>query len=233
MKVNEMKTIDFITIYNILTSSQISEANKTQFIRENHHKIKEIMIERITSHDFKTIMSTRAIKKFRPLKNSFTKAGDKMILAKALELPPREIPKYIKSVTEILNKVDKIDFLPSDKLEMIKTYVYRHGNKDELVSFLDFELKKSEDKIKTLYRTLEYHNCGIADYFIRPIHRMDNKTLIKIYGVFNKHIKEAFKEGKINEYQSEKVAKWALIQIYKIQNNSKLINAIKTYKTLA
>ena len=35
-----------------------------------------------------------------------------------------------------------------------------------------------------------------------------------------------------NLNDSKKISKWALIRIYKIQNNSKLINAIKTYKVL-
>ena len=36
------------------------------------------------------------------------------------------------------------------KGEMIKTYVYRHGSKDELVNFLDWELKHTRDILKTL-----------------------------------------------------------------------------------
>ena len=117
-------------------------------------------------------------------------------------------------------------------MEMLKTYVYRHGSKDELVAFLDYELNKVTDIEKTLYRTLEYYSGGIADYFIRPIHRMDNKTLIKIYNVINKNIQQARDNGRISDERSEKIAKWALIQIYRIQNNSKFINAIKTYKNL-
>ena len=49
----------------------------------------------------------------------------------------------------------------------------------------------------------------------------------------NKNISKAFQEGRISEAQGDKVARWALIRIYKIQNNSKLINALKTYKTLS
>ena len=61
---------------------------------------------------------------------------------------------------------------------------------------------------------------------------MDNKTLVKIYRMVDKHIKSCKLNGEISEAESEKIAKWALMRIYKIQNNSKLINAIKTYKTL-
>ena len=71
--------------------------------------------------------------------------------------------------------------------------------KEQLVKFWDYKLGHIKDVIKYLYSTLEYNTGGIADYFVRPIHRMNNKTLIKLYH---------------------------------IQNNSKLINAVKTYKTL-
>jgi hypothetical protein len=59
-----------------------------------------------------------------------------------------------------------------------------------------------------------------------------NKTMLKIYNVVNNHIKSAKENGDFDEVHSEKIAKWALIQIYRIKNNSKLINAIKTYNEL-
>ena len=232
MKIDTIKTIDFATIYQVMTSSSISDKQKEQFIRTNRIAFKKVMESNITSNEFKTIMKTRAIQKFRPFKNSFTKQGDKRILAEALSLPVAEIPSYIKSVTESLNKLDELDFLPTDKLEMVKTYVYRHGSKDEVVSFLDYELRKTRDLLKTLHSTLEYYNGGVADYFMRPIHRMDNKTMLKIYNVVNNHIESAKKNGDFDEVHSEKIAKWALIQIYRIKNNSKFINAIKTYNEL-
>lgn len=232
MKIEKIDAIDFGKIYNILTSSSVSDAQKTQFIREHRSEIKKVMLQNISSAEFKTLMSNRALQKFRPLKNSFTKKGDKMLLAKALELTPSQIPQYIKSVTEALNDIENLS-LPVDKMEALKTYVYRHGSKDELVAFLDYELTKAKDLEKALYTTLKYHNKGVADYFIRPIHRMDNNTLVKVYRIIDKHIKKARENGQISDAQSEKIAKWALIQIYKIQNNSKLINAIKTYNTLS
>jgi hypothetical protein len=140
--------------------------------------------------------------------------------------------RSINTKKQHLKKLENLTFLPPDKLEMIKTYIYRHGNKDELVTFLDYELANSNDMVKTLYRTLEYYNGGVADYFIRPIHRMDNKTLVRIYGIIDKNIKLCQKEGKFSEAESKKVAKWALVRIFQIQNNSKLINAVKTYDVL-
>lgn len=232
MEITKISHLDFDMLMKVLDSSKITEAQKTQFLIKNQSQINTIIEMKITSTDFENLMQKRAIQKFRPLKNSFTKHGDKILLAKGLEIAPNEVPNYIKNTTNALQKVDKIDFLPTEKMEMLKTYVYRHGSKDELVTFLDYELKKAKDITKTLYRTLEYYSGGVADYFIRPIHRMDNKTLIKIYQIINKNIKQAKSTGQLSDVRSKKLAKWALIRIYQIQNNSKLINAIKTYNVL-
>ena len=233
MGIEKVEPVSFDNIYKILSSTRISDKTKQQYIENHKLEIKNVMLQNITSVEFKEILGKRALQKFRPLKNSFTKQGDKMLLAKALEIPIYEIPKYIKNVTVALKQIDGLKFLPKDKLEMLKTYIYRHGSKDELVLFLDYELSKANNIVNTLYKTLEYHNHGIADYFIRPIHRLDNKTLIKIYKIINKHIKQSYKLGKTSDIESEKIAKWALIQLYKIQNNSQFINAIKTYNSLS
>ena len=233
MEIQRVNNLDFDMLMKVLNSTQMSEVQKTQFVQKNKPAIENIMKIKISNTDFETLMQKRKLQKFRPLKNSFTKRGDKIILAKALNIAPNEVPNYIKASLGDIKDVNKIKHLSSDKLEMIKTYVYRHGTKDELVAFLDYELTQTKDILKTLHHTLEYYSGGVADYFIRPIHRMDNKTLVKIYNVINKNIKISTREGKISDSDSKKIAKWALVKIYQIQNNSKLINAIKTYKTLA
>jgi hypothetical protein len=232
MRIEKINNLDFDSLYKVLTSNKITDVQKTEFVLSNRGQIKQIMTHAIDNVDFKNLMDNRVLQKFRPLKNSYTKWGDKIILAKALEMPASKIPAYIREISESLKDIENMKFLPHSTMEMLKTYVYRHGTKDELVLFLDYELTKSKDKLRCLYRNLEYHSGGVADYFIRPIHRMDNKTLIKVFTVVDKHIKLTQKSGKISEAESQKLAKWALVQIYKIQNNSKLINAIKTYKTL-
>jgi hypothetical protein len=158
--------------------------------------------------------------------------GDKIILAKALGIPQDKLPAHIKDLVKKINELEDLNILNPSNMEMIKTYVYRHGSKDDLVDFLDYELSKTEDLIKTLYRTLEYYSGGVADYFIRPIHRMDNNTLIKLFNVIDKNIKQNQIEGRLSEASGQEIAMYALTRIYEIQNNSKLINAIKTYKTL-
>lgn len=232
-KISKISNLDFDMLMKVLSSTQLTATEKSRFVQVNQPKVTEILDIKISNMDYRTLMEKRGLKKFRPLKNSFTKKGDKILLAKALGINLSEVNDYIKTTASSINDIDKIKFLGPEKMDMLKTYVYRHGSKDELVAFLDYELSQSADIIKTLYRTLRYYTSGVADYFIRPIHRMDNKTLIKVYHIINKNISKAFQDGRISEAQGDKVARWALIQIYKIQNNSKLINAIKTYRTLS
>ena len=108
-----------------------------------------------------------------------------------------------------------------------KTYIYRHGSAEQLVLFFDYELLKSKDVLKTLYRTLEYNNNGVADYFIRPIHRMKNSTLISLYQVVDKYLQKSFNSGQIISEQKLETSEWALKRIYLIQHNSKFINSLK------
>ena len=232
MKIQKIDKLNFETFQKVLESTSITDSQKVQFINQNMGQIEQIMKSKISNMDFKTLMQKRALIKFRPLKNSFTKKGDKIILAKALDINPSEVSSYIKNVAGSIQDINNIHGLSPEKMDMLKTYVYRHGSKDELVAFLDYELTQSKNLTESLYRTLNYYSGGIADYFIRPIHRMDNNTLIKVYRIIDKHIKKSITEGNLTDADSKLVAKWALVQIYKIQNNSKLINAIKTYKNL-
>ena len=230
--VSKINNLDFEMLVKILSSTELTGTQKIQFVQNNQSKITTIMDAKISSTDYKNLMEKRKLRKFRPLKNSFTKKADKILLAKALEINLGDVNNYIKTTADSISDIEKINFLDPNKMDMMKTYVYRHGSKKELVAFLDYELSTSTDILKTLYRTLRYHNNGVADYFIRPIHRMDNNTLIKVYHIVDKNIKQSFLDGKITEAQSGEIARWALVQIYKIQNNSKLINAIKTYQAL-
>lgn len=232
MKVNKIERLNLDNLMEVLSSTKITDSQKAQFVMHNKPQIEQIMDIEISNQDFKALMHNRSLVKFRPLKNSFTKKGDKLILAKALGINPSDVSSYIKRVSASIQNVEDLTFLSPDKMDMLKTYVYRHGSKDEIVNFLDYELEQSKDKIRTLYRTLTYYSDGIADYFIRPIHRMDNNTLIKVFRIIDKHIKKSITEGNLTDADSKLVAKWALVRIYKIQNNSKLINAIKTYNEL-
>ncbi len=233
MKISKVDSVDLIMLQNVLASNKITESQKADFIKNNKTQIEKIIKFEVTPVEFKGLMKNRPLRKFRPLKNSFTKRGDKILLANTLGISVDEVQDYIKEAKEDMSDISDLRFLPQDKMESLKTYIYRHGSKDDIVSFLDYELHCAKDTLKTLYSTLEYHTGGIADYFIRPIHRMDNRTMVRLYNVISKHLDQAKSAGTITEKQNSDIAKWALIQIYKIQNNSKFINAVKTYSVLS
>ena len=230
--IDSIKTIDLNTIYKVLSSNKISDRQKTDFVRQNKTAIEQAIDIKLTGADFKYLMKWRPLKKFKPIRNAFTKRGDKILMGSLLGIEPCEVDDYIENIQEDLVNLDKLSFLSKDQIDGIKTYVYRHGSKDEIVNFLDYELKSSKDILSTLYRTLDYHTGGIADYFIRPIHRMSNNTMIKLYNVIDKNLSNAFERNDIGEKERDEAAEWALIRIYQIQNNSKFINALKTYNTL-
>ena len=56
--------------------------------------------------------------------------------------------------------------------------------------------------------------------------------MLGIYNVVDKNLKSSRISGKISDVQAQETAEWALARIYKIQNNQRLINAIKLKKTL-
>ena len=230
--INSIDTINLYTVREILASNKITHRQKVDFIRKHKTQIQQALDVKLSGTEFMGLMKNRPLKKFKILKNSFTKRGDKILLAETLGIDPSELDDYITNVEEELVNIDKLSFLPKDKLDAIKTYIYRHGSKDSIVNFLDYELKTSKDLLKTIYTTLEYHTGGMADYFIRPVHRMSNLTMVKLYSVIDKNIKNAYNNGDISEIQAAEISKWSLIRIYQIQNNSKLINAIKTYNVL-
>lgn len=233
MKVSGINSsLDITALRNILTSAKITYKQKAQFIKDNSLQIKNIIESTpITGKEFKFMMHNRPLIKFRPLKNSFTKRGDKKILAETLDVDPIHVDSYINEVYEAILERGAM-MHPTDKTEAVKTYVYRHGTKDQVVAFLDYELSKAKDLLGTLYSTLAYNTEGMADYFSRPIHRMDNETMAKLYNVIDKHLNASVETGALASTTADITAKWALVKIYEIQNNSKLINAVKAYKAL-
>ena len=213
-------------VYKVLTATHISSADKEQFIKVNQTEIEKMFAGKINTTAFQQIMKNRPLKLFKPIKNSFTKAGDKKILAKNLDIAPAELDDYIQEVTEDLEN-GNLQNMSNSRLEAIRTYVYRHGKKQELLAFLDNELANAGDILGVLYRTLQYNTGGAADYFVRPIHRMNNQTLVKMYDIVDKNLKNAARSGDISELDRERTAEWALVRIYAIQNNQKLRNAVK------
>lgn len=233
MNISKVNNIDFNTVYKVLSSSEITDGEKRLFVQNNKSQINRIVELQISSSDYKLIMKNRPLIKFRPLKNSFTKRGDKKILSQSLNIPLSDVDDYVdKIVTEM--EIDKTQ-IPSDPetIDKVKTYVYRHGKKEQVVKCLDYELNHAKNILKVLYSTLEYNTGGVADYFMRPIHRLDNKTLSQLYNVVDKNLKAGASAGAIPPDKSQDAAQWALIQIFRIQNNQRLRNAFKVFKELS
>lgn len=230
MEVSPIIKINLSSLQDFLSSKEISRNDKIDFLRKNRTEIKQV----ITGKEFQGIMKNRPLKKFRPFKNSFTKRGDKILLAMALDMDPSEVDNYLDDFdyTFLDNTHKDIKKLDEDRIKKIKTYIYRHGTKNQVIKTLDYELSTAKDKLQLLYQTLEYNTGGVADYFTRPIHRMDNTTLLNLYNVVDSHLDAMEKDGTISAKDRDKTSQWALTRIYRIQNNSKLIKDYKLYKEL-
>ena len=220
-------SLDLYSIHKVLISDKITDYEKMRFLHKNQMQINHIMETKISNNEFINMMQGRALIRFRPLKNSYTKWGDKILLAKTLNILPSQVSDYVENVSAAMNDVSQMSKLPIDKLDSVKTYVYRHGTKNEVVTFLDYELKHTKDFIKTLQNTLEYGNGGLADYFVRPIHRMTNKYMVNIYTILSENINLAASQGLITDEQMSKLTEYALVRVYNIHHNNKLINAIR------
>ena len=224
--------LDMQTIHQVLSSDKISYNDKIGFVRRNSDQIHDIVAAHITSAEYKTLMKGRPLVKFKFLKNSRTKRGDKILLAGSLGIPVTEVDDCISDASDEIENRTEMPMEPTERLDTMKTYVYRHGKKEEVINFLDYELSSAKDKLECLYRTLEYNAGGVADYFVRPVHRMSNRTLVSLYGVIDRHLSECERDGIVSKSEKDRNAEWALVRICHIQSNSKLINAVKTYKKL-
>lgn len=228
--IDSIKPISFNEIQKILSSEKLTDAQKAEFIKKNSKEIKNTFKEEISKTEFLQLMQNRPLIKFRPLKNSFTKKGDKILLAKSLNIKENEINNYIYSI--INTNFDIKGTITKNNIEKVKTYIYRHGNKSQVIAFLEYELSDVKTTLEKLYKTMQDNSGGLCDYFSRPIHRMDNKTLAKLYNVIDKNLKKSVNEGNLTKEQYNSTAQWALVRIYQIQNNSKLIRACECYKDL-
>lgn len=231
MEIHRLEPLTLNKVYNVLSATHISAAQKEEFVMVNRTEINELLLGKINTASFQTIMQGRKLQLFKPLKNSYTKAGDKKILAKALGIATGDVDSYIHGISEAIEDGEITDY-PKDKIEMIMTYVYRHGKKNELLNFVDYELSSAKDILGVLYRTLEYNAGGAADYFVRPIHRLDNKTIVSLYDIIDKNLKNAVRTGDLSAIDCERTSEWALVRIYEIQNNQKLKNALRLKREL-
>lgn len=230
MKDYKVMPVNSINIQKILASQELTDKQKAAFIRNNVSEIKDVMKSEITEKEFVMMMHNRPLIKFRPLKNSFTKKGDKILLAKTLGIQEKDVNAYIKNIID--TNFDIRQNINASNIEEVKAYVYRHGTKSQVCAFLEYELSDVKNVLQRLYKTLDDNSGGLCDYFSRPIHRMDNITLGKLYNTIDKSLRCAAKSGFITDDECNSTAEWALVRIYQIQNNSKLIKALDTYNSL-
>lgn len=225
---SKVEPITPLYVNKILATNKLTDAQKLQFIKENAAAIKSFSGEEINMTELKEILKSRPLVRFRPIKNSFTKQGDRILLAKSLNIEPKEVNKYIENLTTTGLNTDT----PVESIEKVKSYVYRHGTKGQVVKFLEYELSDEKFVLERLYKTLQANSGGLYDYYERPIHRMTNNNLSQLYNVIDKSLRNAEKKGAINKDQLSSTSEWALVRIYEIQNNSKLIRAYNKYKDL-
>ncbi len=219
------------SVRRVLLSNQLTDVQKTEFLKQHEHVIRHTLApETITKSEFKMIMQNRPLIRFRPIKNSLTKQGDKILLAKTLGVEPKEVDNYINAI--IKNDFAIIHSASEDDIEKVRTYVYRHGTKEQVVQYLGHELSDTKTVLEKLYQTLRNNSGGLADYFSRPIHAMSNKTMVQLYDAIDKSLRNAEGAGDITHEKCNSTAEWALVRIYEIQNNSKLIRAVDKYKEL-
>ena len=217
------KSLDIYSLYHIMSSPKLDDYQKIEFVKKNRQEIKHIMERKISNPEFFNMMQNRPLIKFRPLKNSYTKWGDKIIFSKSLGILPSQVDGYVKQVTSAMCDMNKMNKLPVDKMDSIKTYVYRHGANEQVAIFLDYELKNAKNFLKTLKSTLDFGTGGMADYYVRPIHRMTNKTMINLFNIIDNNLKSAQSKGILTEAQREKIAHEALVRLYSIQYEQKII----------
>ena len=227
-------TLDLYKVREIMTSNKINQTEKIKFLQDNHDKIKCLAEEKISGTDYEWLMEIRPLKLQSPLKNVYIKFVDWKITAKALGVKPGEVKKYMGDIVDKLESMEDLKALgiSEDVYKQIKTHVYRMGSKKQVITILDYELHHTENILDTLYHTLGYNSCGIANYFMFPHRRLNNSTMLKIYNVIDKNLKSSSALGKISEANSLQASEWALAKIYDIQNNQHFKNLVKLKKEL-
>ena len=100
MSIEPIQPITPLYVNKVLATNKLTNEQKFQFLKENMAVIKSFNREEINMHELKEILKTRPLIRFRPLKNSFTKQGDKKLLSKALGIEPSQVDGYINSMVK-------------------------------------------------------------------------------------------------------------------------------------
>lgn len=208
----------------ILSLNSVSDSQKAEIIKQFPDSPQKLQFQ-ISRSEFAQIMKNRPLVRFRPIKNSFLKRGDRMILATALNIETSQLDSTIANVVESNFSINRS--ISKDNIEQVKEYIYRHGSKDQLIEVLKNELSDVGTTLKKLYKLLDDETGGLYRYFERPCHFMDNNTMRKINNVITGSLDNAQNSGVISLEQNQKMADYALRKIYDIQNNSRIRRAAK------
>lgn len=238
MRIEPISSVEINEIYKMagtrsLTPEEFDDLKKFYMVQKNNAHV--LHMDR---NEYQTLLKKRPLLRFRPLKNSFVHKGDKKLLAIGLSIDEPQINKYIKNIIannfDIQNANKTLPFeaepLNTDKFKMVQDYVYRHGKKDQALAFLENELSDTKSVLRRLYKTLEKNSGGIYDYFERPCHLLDNQTAHKMHSIIKYGLDNALKQGFITEDVNKTACEWALRQIYDIQSNQKVREALKITK---
>ena len=95
-----------------MSSPKLDDYQKLEFVRKNRQEIKNLMARKISNPEFFNMMQNRPLIKFRPLRNSYTKAGDKILFAKSMDILPSQVGDYIKNVTSAMADINQMGKLP-------------------------------------------------------------------------------------------------------------------------
>lgn len=109
----------------------------------------------------------------------------------------------------------------------MEPYIYKHGSKEQLLDYMKLQLSDAKSALKNLYNILGTECGGLYSYFERPIHVLDNRTIVKMEHIIKDGVGEAYKKGYINEDSYNQNVQWALERIYEIQSNTSLKEALK------
>lgn len=235
--IEPIKFLESLKLYEIQNTKPasvqytISESNLCTLNRQN-------TCFHLSRAEYAMIMKNRPLIKYRPIKNLFTKKGDKVLLAKGLGIEVQDVDRIINTIIDNNFIVDNINYINDEHwermfhvdentIQMIRTYVYRHGKKEQVLKFLDNELSDMKLILKKLYHNLNSELDSVEGFYSRPCHILDNVSARRLYDNVSKRLIEAKTGGFITDEQHLTAINDTLKWIYKIQNNSDIKKAFK------
>ena len=111
---------------------------------------------------------------------------------------------------------------------LIEPYIYRHGSKEQLLNYMKLQLSDAKSALKQLYNILDNECHGLYSYFERPIHVLDNHTILKMDKIIKDGLGNAQQKGYITQDMYTQNVEWALEKIYSIQSDTSLREALRT-----